>query len=176
MNRQFEFEVLAECQQFYVHDEMADFELLDWTRQASNRLLAVSPDAISVGTIRGPAFVPVVLELSDKAPGDDLNQWDQVNECSFKITSGHLVVGNVFCGGNRIEDRRIPVEPCAYRARIYYGNLASVTRDGIGEDHYRVVLWPAVAAPMQVLRQMDVQLLRWASFVADSSLSHRLTM
>ena len=175
MNRQFKFEVLAEFQQFYVHDEMADCGELEWTQEASEKLLAVAPGVLGIGTVRGD-FVPIVLELSDEQPDDDLKQWDQVNECSLAITSSQLIVANVFYGGNMIRDQRIPLGPGTYRARLYYGDLASVTHGERATDHYRVVLWPGASAPIIVLKQADVQLIRWASFVGDSSLSALRTM
>ena len=175
MNRQFKFEVLADCQQFYLHDEVADCGELEWTQEATDKLLTVAPGVLGIGTVRGD-FVPIVLELSDEQPDDDLKQWDQVNECSLEITSSQLIVANVFNGGNMITDQKIPLGAGTYRARLYYGDLASVTHGERATDHYRVVLWRAAPGAMRVLKQADVQLIRWASFVGDSSLSTLRTM
>ena len=49
------------------------------------RLLAVAPGTIGVGTVRN-VTVPVVVEITDVKPDDDLNDWDQVTECSIEIT------------------------------------------------------------------------------------------
>jgi hypothetical protein len=50
---------------------------------------------------------------------------------------------------------RIAMAPGAYRARVYYGGIATVSADELeGEDHYRVELWPepeSSAAPIVLL-------------------------
>jgi hypothetical protein len=175
MNGQFKFEVLADCQQFYVHDATADLALLDWEQEDCDRLLAVAPGVLGVGTVR-EGFVSVVLELSEDQPSEDLNEWDQVNECSLEITSGELVVADVFYVANSLKDRKINLMPSVYKARLHYGNLASVTGGGVGEDHYKVVLWRAATCPLRVLKQASSQRIRWSSFVGDSFLSGRRTM
>jgi hypothetical protein len=83
MNRRFEFKLFADYFQFYLQDESADGDLSDsWTREAVERLLAIAPGTIGVGTVRNMS-VPVVVEIAETAPDDDVSEWDQVNECSL---------------------------------------------------------------------------------------------
>jgi hypothetical protein len=58
------------------------------------------------------------------------------------VTSGRLVVAG--CTDYFPDAARIDVPPGSYRARIYSGNLNSLSDDGLdGDDHYRVALWNA---------------------------------
>jgi len=96
--------------------------------------------------------VPVVVEVADEAPDDDASAWDHVNECSLDVSSGRLVIAG--CTDYFPDAARIELPPRSYRARIYYGNLAALSADGLnGDDHYKIVLWRAAAAPLQVIRQ-----------------------
>ena len=112
-----------------------------WTPEAVARDLAVAPGTRGIGTVRN-ATVPVVVEITDNKPDDDFNSWDQVTECSIEVTSGRLVVAG--CTDYFPDAARIDVPPGSYRARIYSGNLNSLSDDGLdGDDHYRVALWNA---------------------------------
>lgn len=68
--------------------------------------------------------VPVVVEIAENPPGDDLMAWDQVNECSIDAPSGRLVVAG--CTDYFPDAARIELPAGTYRARIYYGNLTSL--------------------------------------------------
>jgi len=144
MTRRFEYEIFAECQQFFLQDERAE-EYPDWTGEEVYRLLAVQPRIMSVGTT-SDTFVTVVVEINDSEPDEDMSVWDQVNESTLEITSGRLVIACV--GDGPLDARRIEVLSGSYRARIYYGNLSLLT-----DDHYRVVLWRAPPGPLLVLKQ-----------------------
>ena len=92
MVRRFEYELVADYYQFYPQDEGATGDLSNsWTQEAVARLLAVAPGTIGVGTVRNMR-VPVVVEVSDTEPDEDVNAWDQVNECSLDVLSGRMVV------------------------------------------------------------------------------------
>jgi hypothetical protein len=97
--------------------------------------------------------VPVTVDIADIAPEEhDFSAWDQVNECSIDVPSGRLVIAG--CTDYFPEAARIDLPPGTYRARIYYGNLNSLTNNGLdGEDHYRIVLWSESPAPVRVLKQ-----------------------
>jgi hypothetical protein len=44
--------------------------------------------------------------------------------------------------------------PGVYRARVFYGKLASLSDDGLeGDDHYRIILWPGSPSTPVVLKQ-----------------------
>ena len=151
MTRTFEYKLFADYHQFYVQDESVEGNLGDsWTPEAVARDLAVAPGTIGIGTVRN-ATVPVVVEITDGKPDDDTNGWDQVTECSIEVTSGRLVVAG--CTDYFPDAARIDVPPGSYRARIYSGNLNSLSDDGLdGDDHYRVVLWNAAPGPVLVLK------------------------
>ena len=139
------FELFADYFQFYLSDEQLQGDLSDaWTDEAVAQLLALASGVVGVGTVRN-MDVPVEVETVDQAPADDLLGWDRVNECTLEVPSGRIVVAG--CTDYWPDAARIPVTPGTYRARIYYGDLDSLSEDGLdGRDHYRIVLWPAPAA------------------------------
>jgi hypothetical protein len=152
MTQRFEFELFADYFQFYLQDESAKGDLSDsWTQEAVDRLLAVAPGAIGVGTVRN-TNVPVIVEVDNGEPAsDDTNAWDQVNECSVEIRSGRIVVAG--CTDYFPDAARVDVKPGWHRVRIYYGDLASLSENGLeGRDHYKVVLWNAAPGPLKVIK------------------------
>ena len=151
MTRIFEYKLFADYHQFYMQDESVEGNLSDsWTPEATARDLAVAPGAIGIGTIRN-ATVPVVVEILDGKPEDDMIRWDQVTECSIEVTSGRLVVAG--CTDYFPDAARIDIPSGSYRARIYSGDLNSLSDDGLnGDDHYRVALWSAPPGPILVLK------------------------
>lgn len=154
--QKFEYTLFADYFQFYLRDENAAGDLSDsWTREAMDRLLAVAPGTIGVGTVRN-MNVPVVVEIVDGECDAELSAWDHVNECGIEAPSGRLVIAG--CTDYVPDAARIDLEPGSYRARIYYGNLDSLSEDGLdGDDRYRVVLWKAVPGPVQILKQRGDQ-------------------
>jgi len=149
--QRFEYKIFADYYQFYLQDETAVGDLSEsWTQEAVDRLLAVAPGTVGIGTVRN-LNVPVVVEASSE-PNDDTAEWDQVNECSFEVRSSCIVVAG--CTDYFPDAARIEVKAGSYRARIYYGNLNSLSADGLeGNGHYRIVLWPSVVAPLRTLKQ-----------------------
>ena len=152
MLRRFEYKLVADYHQFYLQDESAMGDLSDsWTQQAVDRLLALAPGTIGVGTVRDMT-VPVVVEVSDTEPVEDTTTWDQVNECTLDVQSGRIVIAG--CTDYFPDAARIEVSPRSYRARLYYGNLDALSDDGLdGDDHCKVVLWHAAPGPLKVLKQ-----------------------
>ena len=153
MPQKFEFNLFADYFQFYVQDENVEGDLSEcWTTEAINRLLAVTEGTIGVGTVRNMT-VPVVIEVADGEPDlADTGDWDQVNECDLAVKSGRIVVAG--CTDYFPEAARIDVPPGSYRARLYYGNLNSLSENGLeGDDHYRIVLWRAASEPLRILKQ-----------------------
>lgn len=157
------FELFADYFQFYLQDEYVKGDLSDsWTEEAVRRLLALAPGTIGVGTVRNMQ-VSVEVEVCDVPPDDDPDLWDQVNECSIEVQSGRIVIAG--CTDYFPDARRLEVRPGTYRARIYYGDLDTLSQDGLaGDDHYRVVLWPSprddMPSPrddMRVLKQRRSQ-------------------
>ena len=152
MNRRFEFKLFADYYQFYLQDEAAEGNLSEsWTPEAVDRLLAVAPGVIGVGTVRN-MDVPVTIEVADGEPPLDIEKWDQINECNLEVRSGRIVVAG--CTDYFPDAARIEVQPGTYRARIYYGSLTSLGDDGLtGGDNYKVLLWRAPSKSMMVIKQ-----------------------
>jgi hypothetical protein len=151
-NTRHHFDLFADYHQFYLQDEPVQGNLGDsWTQEATDRLLAITEGTIGVGTARNMT-VPVEVEILQVEPRDSFDAWDQVNECSIDVQSGRIVVAG--CTDYFPDAARIQIAPGMYRARIYYGGLDTLTEDGLdGEDHYRVVLWPADPTPPVVLKK-----------------------
>lgn len=154
--QKFNYTLFADYFQFYLQDESVKGDLSDsWTPEAVDRLLAVAPGTIGVGTVRN-MNVPVVVEIADSEPDANLSAWDHVNECTLEVPSGRVVIAG--CIDYFPDAARIELVPGAYRARLYYGSLYSLSEDGLdGDDHYRVVLWRAAPGPVQVLKQRGDQ-------------------
>jgi hypothetical protein len=152
MVQRFEYKLFADYHQFYLQDESAGGDLSEsWTQEAVERLLAVAPGTIGVGTVR-QMTVPVVVEVIDAEPNEDMTTWDQVNECTLNVQSGRIVVAG--CTDYFPDAARIEVLPGSYRARLYYGKLDALSDDGLdGDDHYKVVLWCGPSGPLRVLKQ-----------------------
>ena len=62
MPRTFQYDIFADYHQFYLQDDDQTFGDLSeaWTEEATERLLAVAPHVIGVGTVRNTT-VPVSL-------------------------------------------------------------------------------------------------------------------
>src|SRR6516162_9287098 len=85
-------DLFADYFQFYLQDEPVEGNLGNsWTKEAVQRLLAIAPGTIGVGTVRNMT-VPVTIEVRATEPEEDLSQWDHVTECSINVCSGKIVV------------------------------------------------------------------------------------
>ena len=143
MIREVKTELFADYFQFYIQDEKVDGDLSNsWTQEAVDRLLALAPGTIGVGTVRN-MDVPVTIKLFDHEPeiNNDLESVGQINECDIEATSDKLVVAG--CTDYFPDAKRIDVDKGIYRARIYYCNLDKISEDGLdGDDYYEIHLWP----------------------------------
>lgn len=150
--KKYHFDLFADYHQFYLQDEAVFGDLSEsWTEKATDRLLAVAPGTIGVGTVRDME-VPVEVEVHDSEPTEGFDKWDHVNECSIDIRSGVVVIAG--CTDYFPDAARICIPRGAYRARVFYGKLESLSNDGLeGDDHYRVVLWPGNHSATVVLKQ-----------------------
>lgn len=145
------FEIFADFHQFYLQDEAAEGDLSEaWTDDAVKNLLAVVDGAVGVGTVRNME-VPVTVEVHKSEPPLSLSEWDQVNECALSVPSGKIVVAG--CTDYFGDAARIKVKPGTYRVRVLYGQLGSISSDGLdGDDHYKVQLWPGASIPPTVIK------------------------
>lgn len=153
MLEKYNFELFADYFQFYLQDENADFDLSVniWTEQTVEDLLAVTPGIIHVVTVRNMT-VPVMVEIHDSEPDEDFSSWEHITECSLEVPSGKIVVTE--CGGYFPDQPRIKVEPGVYRARIFYGDLDTLSEDGLeGDDNYKIILWRDGAVKLHVLKR-----------------------
>jgi hypothetical protein len=155
-----QFIVYAGYHQFYLQDENAigstgadDF----WTQEAYDRMLAINPGIIGVGTA-SYGNVPVTIEIYPSEPPVDISNWDFVMEASIELNSGQLsIVGcpDTFAG-------QIALVPGTYQARIHYGGLETVedeegddyggletVEDEEGDDYYRIFLWLGQHVPVR---------------------------
>lgn len=138
----YDLTIYAEYSQFYLGDSAfhADTGSPDfWSPTALQRRLAVArPSLIAVGTSRYDD-VPVVLDLLDGSPSQDVDGWDQVVDASIQIPTGRLVIDGPISWqpGTSFE---IDLAPGTYRARVYYGGLTTPE-----QDHYLIALWPSTS-------------------------------
>ena len=147
-----QYQLFADYFQFYIQDEAANGDLSDsWDAEATNRLLAVAPGAVGIGTVRN-MNVPVTLEIHTEPPAHDIEAWDHVTECGLSIASGRLVIAG--CTDYFPDAARIDLPKGDYQVRVSYGDLAKLSDDGLdGEDHYRVQLWPGPALSPKTVKQ-----------------------
>ncbi len=144
------FELFADYFQFYLWDEERSPEApTDYSDEDVKRRLKTGPHVVVVSPVRNMT-VPVTVEVHDREPGFDAAAWDHIAECSLDIPSGKLQVHE--CTGGSVA--RFTVSPGVYRVRGFYGALDSLDESGLeGKDHYKVVLWPAPAGSLRVLKQ-----------------------
>ncbi|MDC0834766.1 hypothetical protein CKA32_005400 [Geitlerinema sp. FC II] len=147
----YQFELFADYYQFHIQDELAEDNLGNsWTQDAVDRLLAIAPGIVGVGTVRN-MNVPVTLEICETEPETCFDDWDRVNECSLEVKSGKIVIAG--CTDYFPDAARIEIQPGTYRVRIYYKNLKNLNKDGLnGNDQYRVMLWPDTFKEVVVLK------------------------
>jgi hypothetical protein len=146
----YEFNLYAAYNQFYMGDSQAEVDTGAanfWTKHALADQLAVVPGLIGVGTASYD-YVPVVVEIRQTLPGDNLDGWDRVVEASLDVPSGRIAIEG--CLNYSPDEPRITVQSGAYRVRVYSGALAFE-----GDDHYKLALWPQPYADPQVLKAWE---------------------
>ncbi len=146
------FSLFADYFQFYLQDEAARGDLSQsWTADATERLLAVAPGTVGVGAVRN-MHVPVLVEVHEVEPPLELEQWDHITECSLEVSTGRIVVAG--CTDYFPDAARVVVPPGVYRARVSYGGLYTLSKDGMhGDDRYRVQLWLGASVEPRVLKR-----------------------
>ena len=150
--KSFELSLFADYFQFYLQDETADGNLSEaWGQEAVDRLLAIAPGTIGVGTVRN-TDVAVTVEIHEHEPENDIANWDHVVEASMNVASKRVAIAG--CTDYFPDARRIEIGPGIYRVRVSYGALDTLSEDGLsGNDRYRVQLWLAPPADVCVLKQ-----------------------
>lgn len=144
------YTIFADYHQFYLWDHGTHPAApTDYTKEDTVRRIKAAPFVIVVQPERN-VDVPVEIAIKQKSPELGLDNWDHVAEASLALPSGMLEIHE--CTGGSIDILTVPAG--TYRVRAYYGGLGTLSDDGLdGEDHYRVVLWPAPFADLAVLKQ-----------------------
>src|SRR6202023_3968554 len=87
-----ELSLFADYFQFYVQDETAAGDLSQaWNEEATERLLAIAPGTVGIGTVRN-MDVPVTVHVLAQEPDDDSPKWDHVVEAGLDVASGRMVI------------------------------------------------------------------------------------
>ncbi|MDF7827081.1 hypothetical protein P4B35_23865 [Pontiellaceae bacterium B12227] len=145
--------LFADYFQFYLQDDDPEVgDLSDaWTTEAVSRKLAIVPNTIGVGTARN-MDVPVEIQIHDEKPEVKLDEWDLVNQCSFEIKTGKIVIAG--CTDYFPKAKRIEVSPDVYQAIICYKGLDSISDDGLdGDDSYMIHLFPGEEIEATTLKE-----------------------
>ena len=144
------YAIFADYHQFYLWDHGTSPDAAtNYTDEDVARRIKAEPFLVVVQPERNME-VPVELELAEQAPDLDLSAWDHVAEASLDLPSGRLEIHE--CTGGSIDILAVPAGH--YRVRAYFGGLGTLSEDGLdGDDHYRIVIWPAPCADIAVLKQ-----------------------
>jgi len=148
-----ELAIFADYFQFYLQDEAADEDWgAFWTEETIERMLAVGDGSVGIATARNMT-VPVVVGIHETAPEPDFGEWELVNECSFSVRSGRVMV--IGCTEAAPQERaRFLLNPGPYRLRVSYVGLDTTRADGLdGDDFYRLQIWPAPWAEVRTLKE-----------------------
>lgn len=148
-----QFEIFADYFQFYLQDEAADEDWgAFWTDETVERMLAVGQCTVGIATARS-MNVPVVVSVHDAKPEIDFDEWELVNECSFGVRSGRVMV--IGCTEEAPQETaRFALAPGPYRLRVSYAGLDSLSEDGLdGDDFYRLQIWAAPLAETETVKE-----------------------
>ena len=132
---------LADGFQFHLRDADAAYSFPpEWPEAAmADRVFAV-PSAIGILVAKN-WFVPVAIEVVASSPEIDEEGWDHIVEATLALPSGRLVLA----GGPGPGRDQPPVElpaPGSWRLLILMGNLDRTAVEALGDDYYKVMLWP----------------------------------
>jgi hypothetical protein len=144
------YEIFADYFQFYLWDEGERPEApTDYTEEDIRRRIKAAPFMVVIQPVRN-MDVPLEVEVAETSPALVLEGWDHIAEASIELPSGRLEIHESTGGSIDV----LPLLPGTYRARAYFGGLNTLSDDGLdGDDHYRIVLWRAPFAPIEVLKQ-----------------------
>lgn len=140
--------IFADYNQFYLWDSGRTNQApVDYTDEDVSRRIKTGDYVVVIQPERNYT-VPVVIETHDAEPSITEADWDHIAEASLHLPTGALQVHE--CTGGVVTDFKVP--PGWYRVRSLHAKLGTV--DGIdGEDHYRILVWPAPESPVAVIKQ-----------------------
>jgi len=145
-----QYAIFADYHQFYLWDhEQSPTPPIDYTDLDIDRRIKAAPFVVVIQPERNME-VRVTLEIRDAPPEDPLSEWDHVAEASLALPSGRMEIHE--CTGGSVDI--VPIPPGTYRVRAYCGGFDTLSEDRMdGDDHYRIVLWPAAPADVRVIKQ-----------------------
>jgi len=139
--------------QFYIRDSLAPIELggaAFWTKEAYDERLAITEGILVIGTeCYGPVKGEIEL-LDGMNEKFDINKFDHIVEGGIHTESGTLEI--LDCPTVTVQ-LMININPGLYRVRIYSSNLSSVEGGEMGDDYYRIEMWPDDYEARKVLKQ-----------------------
>ena len=136
-----QLQIFADYFQFYLQDEKAsDTGEALWNGEEVEQMIALQDGLIGIMTARN-MDVPLTIDILGAEPATvELEEFDQVNECSIQILSGKMVV--MGCTDYLPKAQRIELPNGWYRVRVGYKDLTQISKDGLeGEDSYWVQIW-----------------------------------
>jgi hypothetical protein len=144
------YTIFADYHQFYLWDKKVEPDApTNYTDEDVQKRIKAAPNVVVIQPERN-MDVPVEVEVFESAPPLELVAWDHVAEASLELPSGVLEIHE--CTGGSIDE--IQLAPGTYRVRACYGKLSELSKYGLeGNDHYRLELWPAPFASVEVLKQ-----------------------
>lgn len=153
-----ELTLFADYYQIHAFDEGSQADFSDaWTDQTMADHLAVSADAVAIGTAVN-VDVAVSVEVLDGPPVDDAAEFDHVVEASIRCPSGRLVV--MGCTDFEPDARRFPVAAGGLRLRVSQSNLDRAFRAGIDSakdpltmERLRLQVWPAAQTSVVAVKR-----------------------
>lgn len=131
---------LADGFQFHLRDADAAYAFPpDWPESAHADRVYPAPGSLGILAAKN-WFVPVTIEVAQAAPEIDDDAWDHIVEATLTLPSGRLVLA----GGPTPGRDQPPVDlpPGTWRVLILMGNLDRTAIEAVGDDYYKVVLWP----------------------------------
>ena len=154
--KKYSFQIFADYFQFYLQDdEIGKGDLSNaWSQEAIDRLLALAPYSVGIGTVRN-MDVPVTIETHNDKPNININEWDQVHLCSLKIDTGRIVIAG--CTDYFPDADRIEIAPGIYEVLVCYKNLDQISADGLeGEDSYHIFLYSGVEREVMTIKKRKI--------------------
>jgi hypothetical protein len=151
MKLNFEFD--TQYNQFYLSDSLCPREMgrTDfWTPEAYDERLAIAEGILGIGTeCYGPVKGEIEI-LDSENKNFDITKFDHIVEGGIKIGSGSLEI--LDCPTSTVQ-LKVKLNPEGYRVRIYSSNLDSVEGGEMGDDYYKIELWPDNDFSRKVLKQ-----------------------
>ncbi len=152
----YEYAINVDHGQIFVENEGAWTRVQSWSDRPDLDLIWTAPGIIAIETSRAGGNTRLVLETADDRPNESFEAWDHVVECGIDVPSGRIKITTADIGDSP-EAPRVSVPPRPYRALVFYGDLDAVDPedDYVGNDHYRIVLWPGeIVEPIVLKRDM----------------------